>query len=316
MNRAIVCSVIVPSYRSIDTIAACLESLLCQDFALPYEVIVVDSSPDATATIVRERFPTVRLTHLATQTDPATARNLGAQQANGTVLAFIDSDCTAPTDWLRRLHAVIESGYAAVGGAITNGNPVNLVSWAGYMCEFREFLPGGAPRNVGNLTIGNTAYNRESFWAVGGFPAGYFPQEDQIFHSRMVAAGMRIRLDPGITVAHTHRTTLGAYLQHQRRIGRANATVLQHLDLPGAALARRPWLAAATFPVLVPLRFVRTLRACLSVERGLALRRPLLAGLIGLGMLRWGQGFVAGAFAAHNARIQDAGLRIQKSDVQ
>ncbi len=316
MNQSLVCSIVVPSYRSADTIGACLTSLLNQDLPLPYEVIVVDSSPDRTAAIVRERFPSVRLIQLHTQTDPATARNLGAQQAHGAVLAFIDSDCTAPQDWLRRLHATILAGYDAVGGAITNGNPVNLVSWAGYMCEFREFLPGGAPRDVPNLTIGNTAYKRESFWAVGGFPAGYFPQEDQIFHSRMVAQGMRIRLDPGITVAHTHRTTLADYLQHQRRIGRANATVLQHLDLPGAGLARRPWLAAATLPVLVPLRFVRTLRACLHVERGLAFREPLLAGLIWLGMLRWGQGFVAGAFAAQSAGMQDAGFRIQKSDVQ
>jgi GT2 family glycosyltransferase len=312
MNDPIACSVIVPSYRSITTIVACLSSLQQQDLALPYEIIVVDSSPDDTAKLVRERFPAVRLIQLTTQTDPATARNLGAQQANGAVLAFIDSDCTAPPDWLRRLCATLAGGYDAAGGAITNANPVNLVSWAGYMCEFREFLPGGPARDATNLTIGNTAYRCEAFWAVGGFPAGFFPQEDQIFHSRMVAAGMRIRLDPGITVAHTHRTRLGDFLLHQRQIGHANATVLQHLDLPGAGIARRPWLTAVMFPILVPLRFVRTLGACLGVERGLAVRRPLLTGLIGLGMLRWGQGFVAGTFAS---RRRNAVVRMQKSDL-
>jgi glycosyltransferase involved in cell wall biosynthesis len=284
-----------------ETIQACLTSLLQQDFPLPYEIIVVDSSPDATAQLVRTQFPQVHLIQRSTQTDPATARNLGAQQAQGSVLAFIDSDCTAPRDWLRRLHTTIQTGYAAVGGAITNGNPVNMVSWAGYMCEFREFLPGGPAHDVGNLTIGNSAYNREAFWAVGGFPAGYFPQEDQIFHRQLVQRNMRIRLDPGITVAHTHRTKISDFLHHQRRIGRANATVLQHLDLPGASLARRPWLAAVALPTLVPLRFVRTIKACLGVEERLVVRQPALTWLIWRGMLRWGIGFVEGAFAGRAA---------------
>lgn len=289
------CSVIVPSYRSKHTIAACLHALLRQDIGLPYEIIVVDSSPDETPSIVRRTSPDVRLVHLARQTDPALARNIGAEQARGDVLAFIDSDCIAPADWLRRLYAILQRGYHAAGGAIANGNGDSLVSWAGYMCEFREFLPGGAPRDVENLTLGNAAYRRASYWSVGGIPADCFPQEDQVFHQALRSRGMRIHLDPRIAVAHTHRTERRAFLDHQRRIGRANARVLRQLDRPEASLASDPRLALVALPALIPLRFSRTIRACRGVEGGLVFRQPALLWLCWLGMCWWGRGFLEGA---------------------
>jgi GT2 family glycosyltransferase len=295
MSYLPICSVIVPSYRSARTIAACLTALLEQELSLAYEVIVVDSSPDETAELVRRHFPQVRLIHLAQQTDPARARNIGAQHARGTVLAFIDADCTAAPDWLARLYSAVIDGYDAVGGATANGNGETLISWAGYMCEFREFLPGGLPGDVQNLSLNNAAYRRSFFEQAGGFPAGYFPQEDQVFHHPLARAGARIRFDPDIVVAHIHRTERAAFLRHQRSIGRANAQVLAQLDLPGAAVARRPWLVALALPALIVLRFARTLAACRNVERKIVLRRPMLAWLCWLGMCWWGVGFLEGA---------------------
>lgn len=294
----VVCSVVVPSYRSAGTIAGCLSALRAQVDAPPFEVIVVDSSPDETAAIVRRDFPEVRLIVREEQTDPATGRNLGAAAARGAILCFIDSDCLAAPDWLARLAARIGEGHSAVGGAIVNANPETLVSWAGYCCEFREFLPGGPARAAQNLTIGNSAYRRADFVALGGFPAGYFPQEDQVFHKKMRAHGMSILLDPAITVAHHHRSERGPFLSHQRQIGRANARVLRLIGGQGSRLARDRRLAALLMPALVPYRLARTLYACRGVAGGLALRRPGLIWLCLLGMLCWGQGFLEEAAPA------------------
>lgn len=297
------CSIIIPSYRSMATICRCLQALLAQDFAQPYEIIVVDSSPDATADLVRAEFPQVHLLHLARQTDPATARNLGAQQARGTILAFIDADCIAPRDWLRRLHTTILAGYDAVGGAIANANGVNSVSWAGYICEFREFFPSDTASDVANLTLGNAAYRKRAFLAAGGFPVGYFPQEDQVFHRAFCAHGFAIRLDQRIVVAHHHRTERADFLSHQRRIGYANAQVLRRIVLPGAALARRPRLALAALPALVLLRFARTLAACRGLQASLVWRHPDLVWLIWLGMWQWGLGFLEGSGPVCNGSV-------------
>lgn len=287
-------SVVVPSYRSLSTIDACLRSLLEQDVAAPPQIIVVDSSPDSTATRVQERFPQVELVRLPERTEAAAARNIGAGRACGERLAFLDSDCVAPRDWLRRLESALD-GYDGAGGAIANGNGESLVSWAGYLCEFREFLPGGPARDASNLTLGNVAYRREVFLAAGGFPTGCFPQEDQVFHERLRAQRARLRLDPSIVVTHTHRTERDEFLAHQRHIGQANARVLDLTGGSGAALARSPLLAVLTMPALVPFRFARTLLACLRVEHGLVVRRPRLAWLCWLGMCSWGRGFLEGA---------------------
>src|SRR5688572_21591436 len=99
------CSIVVPSYRSAATIARCLRSLIAQDAPFDYEVIVVDSSDDGTAELVRRDFPGVCLHHLPDRVGPETARNIGAKHAKGAILAFLDSDCIAPRDWLRRLVA-------------------------------------------------------------------------------------------------------------------------------------------------------------------------------------------------------------------
>jgi GT2 family glycosyltransferase len=292
------CSIIVPSYRSAATIGACLASLSCQEVPWPYEIIVVDSSPDDTPAIIRAHFPNVRLVHLPRQADPARARNTGARLARGEVLAFIDADCVAPPNWLCRLHTCLQAGYHGAGGAIANGNGHSPVSWASYVCEFREFLPLGHPRPVHNLTLGNAAYQAEAFWACGGFPPGFFPQEDQVFHRAFREHGFRLYFDPSLSVAHVHRAERGAFLRHQRTIGLANAQVVRRLNLPGAGLARRRWLAALALPALVTVRFGRTVAACLPLERGLLLRQPGLLWLCWLGMWAWGLGFVQGALPA------------------
>src|SRR5258706_596419 len=83
---------------------------------------------------------------------------------------------------------------------------------------------------------GTAAYRRDTFWRAGAFPVGYFPQEDQIFHQRLLAIGARIRFDPSNVVTHAHRTNIGAFLAHQARIGAANARVVRALGLQGKTI--------------------------------------------------------------------------------
>ena len=298
MSPSLVASVVIPSFQSARTIDACLVAVLGQVNAGPFEVIVADSGDDETAALIARDYPAVRVLKSATRLDPALARNWGAREANGPVLAFIDSDCVPEPDWLARLCAALGNGACdAVGGAIRNIDGASRAAWAGYFCEFREFLPGGPATGATNLTLGNAAYRRDLFQRVGGFPAGYFPQEDQVFHTRLVAIGARIVFDPSIVVAHAHRSTIGAFLTHQRRIGVANARAVSTLALEGAGIASRSWLAAALLPALATYRFARTFAACWKQERCLMIRRPSIAGLCWLGMFAWGIGFARPAAA-------------------
>jgi glycosyltransferase involved in cell wall biosynthesis len=285
-------SVIIPSFQSAATIRACLTGVLAQDLDAPFDVFVADSGNDGTAAIIQQEFPAVRLLRSETRLDAALARNWGAREAQGSILAFIDSDCVPQPDWLRRLCLTIEDGaYDAAGGAIGNVEGANSTSWAGYFCEFREFLPGDTAVDATNLTLGNAAYRRDTFWRADAFPAGYFPQEDQVFHQRLLANGARIRFDPSIVVTHVHRSSIGAFLAHQARIGAANARVVRAIGLQGKTIASHRWAAAALLPALTTYRFARTVTACWTQERYLLVRNPAVAGLCWLGMVAWGVGF-------------------------
>jgi GT2 family glycosyltransferase len=289
-------SVIIPSFQSVRTIRACLSSVLAQDLGEVFEVFVADSSTDGTAELIRQEFPEVHLLHSETRKSAEAARNWAAERAQGVILAFIDSDCVCERDWLKRLCVTLEQdGCDGVGGAIRPVDGSNATNWAGYFCEFREFLPGGAPVDATYLTPNNAAYRASVFRRAGGFPDGYFPLEDQVFYERLRQSGARIRFDPGIVIRHHHRSRIREFLAHQRRIGLANARVARLLDIQGARIASHAWLATVLLLPLAAYRFARTVAACWRQDNCLMLRRPAVTGLCGLGMLAWGVGFAQGS---------------------
>ncbi|MCA9388845.1 glycosyltransferase [Candidatus Berkelbacteria bacterium] len=86
-------SVIIPVFNSAETIAKALESVVKQTMQ-PAEIIVVDDgSTDQTARIVKSFQAKIPIRyHYQSNKRQAAARNLGASQAKGDWLAFLDSD--------------------------------------------------------------------------------------------------------------------------------------------------------------------------------------------------------------------------------
>jgi len=289
-------TVVIPSYNAAATIRSTLLSVMAQDFDELYEVIVVDSSNDKTPAIISQEFPQVHLIHRARRTDPGTARNLAVARASGEIIACLDADCIAPTDWLRQMVIAQRSDHPIVGGSMENGNPRSILAWAGFLGEFREFIAVGEPRQVCHLPTCNISYHRSIFAQAGGFPTSFYPQEDLLFHWRLRQQGTPIWFDPDIRVKHVHRTELGSYLRHQRRIGHATAQVLELTGQEGAFLARSPLLALLSAPVLPLVKFLRTvayfIEQCPMIVRQRWAALPTLL----LGLYAWGIGFVAGAW--------------------
>jgi GT2 family glycosyltransferase len=299
-------SVVIPAYKSADTIAMCLDALVDQETDLPYEVIVVESSGDSAADIIRERSPDVRLIASETRLLGGAARNLGAQHASGELLLFTDSDCVAEKAWLAKMwQAHRDWDCSAVGGSILNGNPETLSSVAGYVAEKSDFFPIGGPRYTDYLDTGNVSYKMEVFRRYGGFDPDATAYQDVLFNKSLSRAGERLLFVPDIKVAHHHRATLREYLAHQMHRGRASVYARQKGMLVGGWWVRHPVLAFAAAPGLFARKAVvfpcRMMRAFPAQAPSLVAVLPCFL----LGLLAWHYGFLSGSVSTRKSRGMD-----------
>jgi glycosyltransferase involved in cell wall biosynthesis len=131
-------SVIIPSYKTADLIAACLDSVFAQTY-LDFEAIVInDGSPD-TSELEKVLEPYIdRIVYLEQENKRAAgARNNGIRQARGEFIALLDSDDTWMPDHLSsqmRLFADDPSLDLVYSNGLLLGDPAQE-------CEFMEKCP-------------------------------------------------------------------------------------------------------------------------------------------------------------------------------
>lgn len=110
-------SVIIPIYNVEKYLARCLESLVGQDFAKPFEIILVnDGSPDESAKIAEDyaqRFDCIKL-YTQENRGVSAARNNGISHANGRYITFADSDDFVEKDYISVLYDLLEKSGADI----------------------------------------------------------------------------------------------------------------------------------------------------------------------------------------------------------
>lgn len=290
-------SIVIPSYNSETTIIPCLRSVVNQQVNRRYEVIVVDSSFDGTPNIVRRLFPEVKLIHLEQKVDTGKAKSIGIQRSKGNIVCLLDSDCIAHPDWLYRIYEAHRGEYAAVGGAILNANPENLIGWAGYFAEFREWFPFHPRQIMSHIAGCNLSYKRWVFDKYGMFPRNYYPQSDLVYNLQLNKHNDQILFDPAIKVAHINKTSIVDFVRHQYRIGRTTSKVLKQFpNLRGGWIAKSRFLTSLTFPLLPCVKFVNAFRVA-NQSKEYKYRFLVISPLLLLGLLfAWETGFIIGAF--------------------
>jgi GT2 family glycosyltransferase len=250
-------SLIIPAYRSQETIAGCLEALRRQTIR-SFETLVVDSSPDdATGRIVTTRFAEVRYERAAGQLLPHAARNRGVASARGDVLVFSDPDVYARPDWLARmLEAHRRDGPVVVGAVACHGRRWRDVGI--HLCKFAAWLPGGAPREVDNAPTVNLLCSRRAFERVGPF-LGESMAGDTAWSWRARARGFTLCFAPDAVVCHHHLETVGGFLRERYRRG------VQFAAMRGSERRhRRRHDLALLVASVVPVRLARALALTLS----------------------------------------------------
>ena len=207
-------SVVVPAYNSERTLGFCLEALSHQTIPRErYEVIVVDDgSSDLTSKIARQ-FD-VRYMFQKNR-GPASARNLGADAAAGSLILFTDSDCVPCPDWLEEMvRPFMDLNVIAVKGGYKTRQTEIVARFAQMEFEDRyDMLKKNACIDM--IDTYSAAFRKEVFKRMGGFD-GRFPKannEDTELSYRLAAAGCKMVFNPKAIVFHTHPSTLAKYLK-------------------------------------------------------------------------------------------------------
>lgn len=162
---------------------------------------------------------------------PGEKRNLGAKEATGDVLAFIDDDAYPDAGWLRTAANIFrdEEGLYALGGpAVTPLNVEFEEEMAGRVLE--SYMSGGfttyrhkeaSRKEVDDYPSVNFFVLKEAFEAVGGFDMNYWPGEDTKLCLDLVKHYKKKFLyDPEPVVYHHRRKLYKPFYKQVARYGK------------------------------------------------------------------------------------------------
>ena len=272
-------SVVVPTYNRAATLRRCLEALATQDYAGPWQVIVVDDgSTDETPDVVNA-FP--GFVHLRqANRGPAAARNRGIREASHEIVAFTDDDCLAPADWLIRLgdgylrypHVAGVGGYLEAPEQILRSNRVAQFERSVGLNEYgagMEEVEGGFDCPAGGTN--NMSYRRNVLLDADGFDET-FPfaaGEDADLKLRICQRGARLLYVP-VRMIHLQPYTREALRRQYRVRGRGVVHFeRKHLGHPPSLL--RVLLRLAKRSLSLPRDLIAGPRRHLAIVRFTAL---------------------------------------------
>ena len=216
-------SIVVPVYNQAPSLPVCLESLLSQrPSATTCEILVVDNASTDASREIAGRYPSVRVLR-ESRPGAYVARNRGASEARGAVIAFIDPDCVAAPDWLEKIaDAMSDPGTGLVQGyrrAAVDSLPVRVL--ADYENAKAAYILGSGLEELYYGYTNNMAVRRELFEEVGPFvevPRG----ADTIFVRRVVKARSAavVRYRPDMVVTHGELDSVASYFRKVYLYGR------------------------------------------------------------------------------------------------
>lgn len=191
-TQSLVSVVIVTRDRSGD-LQKCLESVSAQHYANTETLVVDNGSVDGTVKMLAHDFPEVRLIRLDRNLGCPGARNVGALNARGEILFFLDDDCCIDPDAIDHAlpYFLADPKLAVITPRIIEPESESV-----------RFVGGDSMRYVHSF-IGFSAIRRSTFDDFGLYPADFlYGAEETDLAIRILHGGGRILYVPQVIVFH------------------------------------------------------------------------------------------------------------------
>lgn len=287
-------SVIIPSYNSFKTIGFVISHLYDQtEYDRIREIIIVDSSDDNNTKKILSVIESTRtkVIHSGTRIIPAIQRNMGAREATGEVLIFLDSDTFPDENYIKNILQAYENGYMAGGGSINipDFQLKHRLVKAQFYLYFNEFMRNGEKRTKKLMPSTNLFCDRELFFRVGGFPE-IRASEDCLFTLKINEI-VRLRFLPDAKVYHIFRESKKDYRNTQFLAGKY---IYIYRKLYYDSFYLRGLFAFFFLPFIMTFKFLRIyLRIWKSGSRHFKEFNKSIP-FVATGMNAWGKGFYYG----------------------
>lgn len=227
-------SVVVLNYNGRAHLQPCFQSLTQMDYpAAQLELILVDNgSTDGSLAFMQANFPTVRLVVSPQNLGFAAGNNLGAREATGQKLIFLNNDMRVDPQFPRALVAAqaAEPDVVCVGGKILNWDGTTI-DFAGAAAHFAALAyqdgygqPASSPafNQVTPILFacgGAMLIDRAVFLETGGFDEDYFAlYEDLDLGWRLWVLGYRVLFAPAAIAFHRHHGTLDRFQDYRKQV--------------------------------------------------------------------------------------------------
>ncbi|MBI3998914.1 MAG: glycosyltransferase [Armatimonadetes bacterium] len=252
-------SVVIPTHNGGGVLHRALEALQAQDAPRDrFEIIVVDdgSTDGSTEGLQAKKGPVaLRLLRQANR-GIAAARNLGAAEAKGRALLFVDADVWA-TPGLVSAHLAYHASRRDLGvqGRLVQ-HPDSLTTFF-MRAQHRVMIHSTWRRREGmspfHVISRNFSVDADAFRRASGFDEGFrgYGWEDIELAYRLVRSGVTLRYEPTALAHHFHIQTLDELREKLRQAGEGAVYFWRKHD--------RDWrlgLFLEILPVLLPLKWL------------------------------------------------------------
>lgn len=243
-------SLIIPSHNRAGLLSKVLRAIQAQT-RLPegFELIVVlDGCKDDSLAVVqscRAGFP-IKCFELP-GLGPASARNFGAEQANGDLLIFLDDDVEPGPNFIQAHVAAHEATERALvlGPYLPVPRPSSdlfrqlQARW--WRDHFERVAAVGHRFTYRDVLAGNFSIAKSLWWAIGGLdPSFRKAREDIEFGVRAIASGVTISFAPEARAAHHEAETMSLKGSVRRAFEEGYSDILLGQKHPSL----QPYLAA------------------------------------------------------------------------
>ncbi len=239
-------TVVIPNYNGIAYLEDCL-TFLNRSRETTFDTIVVDNgSTDGSTTLVKERFPWVKLIALEENTGFSHAVNVGIKESKTAYVLLLNNDTVVEHDFVARLEQAMDENpdYFSFSSKMLCMKQPEVIDDAGdYYCALGWAFARGKGKSAQRFTAkcdvfaacaGAAIYRREIFREIGYFDELHFAYlEDIDVGYRARLRGYKNGYCPNAIVYHAGSGSSGSrYNEFKVNLSSRNSIYLVYKNMP------------------------------------------------------------------------------------